>query len=401
MAAHRKKPKKETPEIKKVLDDKKLNVLLLGTSGAGKSTLINAFVDNKKEKAPTGTGSAATRYINVYGDSSGLDFRMIDTPGFEYSHKRQTEITRDLKKWLKDSIKNPDPKTVIHTIWFCVDGQQKRLTKETLDYIRTVSRFWKDIPVIFVSTKTYFIADIEENQKMIEDALNKYDKRDELNIKEVVHVLAKEKDNVAPFGLDELKEATERLGPEAKELFEKNWRAKNCANKRMSAHKIVAAASAAAAGADVAKKGGNVSKILETIQRGMLEELANVYEINDGNVIKEVIKAILNVSAVAMIGKKLANIAVPVAGKKLKLAKKAVTASVSGGITAIVGELGILVFESVYTGSIDVNDVDWTKYVEKLLKDKRITRRIKNLIKSIKKKDSDAVVNEIYSILEK
>ena len=325
---------------------------------------------------------------------------MIDTPGFEYSHKRQSEITKELKKWLKGSVKNPDPRTAIHTIWFCVDGQQKRLTKDTLDYIRTVSKFWKGIPIIFVSTKTYFHDDVDENSKMIVHELDNYEKKDELNIKAVVHVLAKEKGDEKPFGLDELIEATHKLGPEARALFEKNFRAKNLSNKRLSAQKIIAASSATAAAADAAKK-SNVGGILTGIQTSMLYEIANVYEVNDGNVVKEIVSAIMSANLVTKAGRLIAGAAVPVAGKKFKIAKKVVTASVSGGVTILVGELGILVFENVYTGVVDLGDINWPKYIDKLLKDKKLSKRVTNIIDAVKKKDTDAAITEINSVIEK
>ena len=163
-----KSEKKKSNETKKVLDDKRLNIMLLGTSGSGKSTLINAFLDTKLEKAPTGIGTAITDRIDVYGDLSKLPFRLIDTPGLEYSHKRQNWLTKEIRKWLKESVKNPDPKTIVHTIWFCVDGSTKRLPEETLRYLQTVSDFWENVPIVFVSTKTYFEEDIEENRRMIE-----------------------------------------------------------------------------------------------------------------------------------------------------------------------------------------------------------------------------------------
>lgn len=394
------KQKKKSEEFNRVLDDKKLNVLLLGTSGAGKSTLINAFVDTSKEEASTGTGQAATHKIEVYGEPSGLDYRLIDTPGFEYSHKRQSEITKDLKKWLKSSVKNPDPRTVIHTIWFCVDGQQKRLNKDTLNYIRTVSKFWKEIPIIFVSTKTYFQDDIAENSAMIEHELSHYEKKDELNIKAVVHVLAKEKGEEKPFGLDELIEITLKLGPEAKERFEKNWRAKNLSNKRVNAQKIIAASAATAAAADAAKK-RNVGGIISGIQTSMLYEIGNVYEVNDGNVVKDAITAIMNANLVSKAGKMIAGAAVPVAGKKFKITKKVVTASVSGVLTALIGELGILVFEGVYTGAVDLDNINWPNYIDKLLKDKKLSKRFKNIFDAVKKKDADKAISEINDVIEK
>ena len=57
------KQKQQSAKFKRILDDNKINVLLLGTSGSGKSTLINALVDTCKEEASTGTGQAATHRI--------------------------------------------------------------------------------------------------------------------------------------------------------------------------------------------------------------------------------------------------------------------------------------------------------------------------------------------------
>ena len=131
--AEKKTEKKTDKTSRKVLDDKIINVMLLGTSGSGKSTLINAFLDTSLEKAPTGVGTAITDRIDVYGELSNSPFRLIDTPGLEYSHKRQNWLTKEIKKWLKDSVKNPDPKTIVHTIWFCVDGSHKRMPEDTYE----------------------------------------------------------------------------------------------------------------------------------------------------------------------------------------------------------------------------------------------------------------------------
>ena len=396
----RAKQKQIPAEDKQILDDEKLNILLLGTSGAGKSTLINAYVDTNKEKAPTGTGKAATQEIGIYGDLSGLDYRFIDTPGFEYSHKRQSEITKDLKKWLKKSVKNPDPRTVIHTIWFCVDGQQKRLNKDTLDYIRTVSKFWKGIPIIFVSTKTYFQADLAENSNMIKQELDNYEKRDELNIKDIVHVLAEGKGDMKPFGLDELIEVTLKLGPEAKEQFEKNWRVKTISSKRASAQKTIATSAASAAAADALKKKGNVGAIISDIQNKMLTEIGRIYEINNDSIVKDIITAIMKANLISKAGKMIASAAVPAANKKLNIAKKVVTTSVSGVVTILVGELGILVFESVYTGKVDIDNVNWSKYIENLLKDKKLSQRVKTIVTALKNKDSDKAIDEINRVIK-
>lgn len=391
--------KKRKDNTRKILDDEKLNIMLLGTSGSGKSTLINAFLDTKVEKAPTGVGTAVTDRIDVYGDLSGLPFRLIDTPGLEYSHKRQTWLTKEITKWLKSSVKNPDPKTLVHTIWFCVDGSQKRLPDEILDYLQTVSKFWENVPIIFVSTKTYFEEDVAENEKMIETALNEYG-RDRINVKSIIAVLAEQKGNVQPMGIDELKETTERLAPEAKKIFEKNWKEKVKGGKRLEANKVVLSRAAAAAAADAAKTSG-VSKVVSGLQMEMFNSIAQIYEVDDSNTIKSIATQIMGANAIAMIGKTLAEKAVQLAKGRLKIAAKAATAAVSGVITLTLGEIGIAVFESIYMGELNTENTDWDKYVEGILKDKSFTEKLKRIKGAIKNKDGDSLVDELIELLGK
>ena len=62
--------------------DSKANILVLGTSGAGKSTLINAVVG--REVAKVGSGKHSTEKMEAY-EPEGLNFRLIDSRGFEYN----------------------------------------------------------------------------------------------------------------------------------------------------------------------------------------------------------------------------------------------------------------------------------------------------------------------------
>lgn len=392
--------KKINNEPKKVLDDKKINIMLLGTSGSGKSTLINAFLNTNLEKAPTGIGTAITDRIDVYGDLSKLPFRLIDTPGLEYSHKRQNWLTKEIKKWLKDSVKNPDPKTIVHTIWFCVDGSTKRIPEGTLRYLQTVSDFWTNVPIIFVSTKTYFEEDVEENHRMIDSALNKFG-RDKINVKAIISVLADRKGAAEPMGIEELSAITEQLGPEARSIFEKNWKEKIKTSKRIEANSVVLRRSAAAAAADVAKAKGNVSPVVTRIQKGMLNNIAKVYEVNDNNTVKRIVGGIMGSNAIGSLGKNLASKAVEVAQGKWKIAAKAVTATVSGVVTLTLGEIGIAVFESIFMGDLDIENADWDKVVEKIIKDKSFPERLKKIKGAIKNKDGDSLIDELIEMIGK
>ena len=396
-----KKVEKKTEKTsRKVLDNKIINVMLLGTSGSGKSTLINAFLNTNLEKAPTGVGTAITDRIDVYGELSNSPFRLIDTPGLEYSHKRQNWLTKEIKKWLKDSVKNPDPKTIVHTIWFCVDGSNKRMPEDTLRYLQTVSNFWENVPIIFVSTKTYFEEDIEENRKMIVDALNSFG-RDKINVKAVIPVLAEKKGDVPAMGIDELKAATEKLAPEARSIFEKNWKEKVKTSKRLEANTVVISRATAAAAADAAKTKGGVSKVVNGIQMEMLNNIAKIYEIEDSNTIKSIATEIMGANAIASIGKSLASRAVALAQGKLKIAAKAVTAAVSGVITLTLGEVGIAVFESIFMGDLDIENTDLDKYVEAVIKDKSSSEKLKKIKGAIKSKDGDTLIDELIELLGK
>ena len=392
------KKKSQAAADHRVLDDEKINIMLLGVSGSGKSTLINAFLDPALERAPVGIGKAKTDTIAVYGDASNLPFRLIDTPGLEYGKKKQAWLIKELKKWMKSSVKNQDPKTMIHTIWFCVPSTHKRLPKELLDYMQTVSRFWEHVPIIFVSTQAFFSEDESENERMIHEVIEEYGP-DKLNIKAIIPVLAEKKAGIEPRGLDQLKEATQRLAPEARNIFERNWREKRSWAKRMEANKVVLSRAALAATADVVKK-GPVSAVVSGIQKEMLSKIADIYEIEDDHAIKTIASALTSSSAISSLGKKLAERATFMARGKVKIAGKALTAAISGALTLTLGEIGITVYESIYRGNLDIANTNWNEYVEKILKDKSFINRLKNLKGAVQKKDGDTVIDELVDLLQ-
>lgn len=384
---------------KKVLDDKKLNIMLLGNSGAGKSTLINAFLDTDIEKAEVGMGEAITKEIKVYGEESGLDFRLIDTPGLEYNKKKQNSLAKNLNKWMKNSVRTADPKSIVHIIWFCVDGSSAKLPKETLDHLKTVSSFWNNVPILIVVTKAYFEEDKNANIAMVEGIIEKYGK-DAFNIKEIIPVVAQQKEDVPSMGLEKLLKATEKYGPEAKNIFEKMWRIKTCVKKRADAQKIVFISAALAMATDAAKKNGGVGKVVTPIQQEMLEKIAKIYEIESKDTIKTVAEKLIASNAVGAAGKKIADKAVYIFKRKAKIAAKVITSSVSGTVTVALGEIGIIIFEGIYRGDIDASNTDWDKYIDKLLKDKKLSERIKGLKDAIVSRDADEVIDSLANLVD-
>ena len=101
------------------------NILVIGDSGVGKSTLINAVLG--EEIAESGFGDkGTTKELKVY-ESDVLDFRIIDTVGFEPSFFKRMGAINAVKKWSKNAIKEGKENSDINVIWFCVEGTSSKL----------------------------------------------------------------------------------------------------------------------------------------------------------------------------------------------------------------------------------------------------------------------------------
>lgn len=109
----------------------------------------------------------------------------------------------------------------------------------------------------------------------------------------------------------------------------------------------------------------------------------------------------MGTNAIAAVGKNLAAKAVELAQGKWKIAAKAVTATVSGVITLTLGEIGIAVFESIFMGDLDVDNADWDKVVEKIIKDKSFPEKLKKIKGAIKNKDGDSLIDELIDLTGK
>lgn len=70
----------------KLLDLKKLNILVLGKTGVGKSTLINSIF--RDELASTGVGMPVTNSIKSIS-KNGNPLTIFDAPGLELSETQQ------------------------------------------------------------------------------------------------------------------------------------------------------------------------------------------------------------------------------------------------------------------------------------------------------------------------
>ncbi|MBQ8063760.1 MAG: 50S ribosome-binding GTPase [Clostridia bacterium] len=290
-----------------IIDDKKINVLVMGASGAGKSTLINAVLE--EERAKVGDGAAVTKKMKVY-ERKDLPFRMIDTPGLEYSVVRQEKIKRDLAGWSEEGLTRKDLTKLVHAIWFCIDGQAKRVSKESLDYLYRISKLWEGVPIVVVFTKSYATAAIKDNEAMFAKVLKRYRKKKKLNVKGVVSVLAKElklneNQTLEPYGVDELTTRTSELIPDAQEHNLEVMSNMSRRMRRNAAMKYVTAAKRSAFTVAVLPTRRADGEYLEPIQDSMYEKVAKAYVLSDSERV-QMLESVENAKIAVKVGKALA-----------------------------------------------------------------------------------------------
>ncbi len=266
-----------------VIDDQKVNVLVLGASGAGKSTLINALLG--EEKAKVGDGDAVTKKMKLY-ERKDLPFRLIDTAGLEYSIVKQEKVKRELAGWSEEGLTRKDMTKLIHVIWFCIDAQSKRVSKESLNYLYRISKLWEGVPIVVVFTKSFATAAIQDNEAMYAKVMKRYRKKRKLNVKAVVSVVAKEltindEYSVKPYGIDELTAVTSDLIPDAQAINVNVMTNMSYKMRRDAAGKFVKAAKRSAVTVTVLPTKRENEEFLEPIQESMFRNVAKAFVLDD------------------------------------------------------------------------------------------------------------------------
>lgn len=388
------KPIADYEEIINLLDDK-INILIMGTSGCGKSTLINALIED--DLAPTGVGRAVTDKMTVY-QRDNLPFRMIDTMGYEFSYLRQLKTKSEIAKWTKDGIKEKNAEKLIHAIWYCIDGTVKRIDDKVLDYIKSVSKTWKNVPIMIVFTKSYSKTEIEENEKMFKKVYSQYRGKDNLNVKAICSVVAKafpiDENTIVPArGLDELIEKTNELIPEAKRIEKEAVKELDLKFKSSMSNGVIIASSTAAAAIGAIPFAIPDATLLVPLQSYMLNNIARTYKLADENVSNEIVNTIIKVGATTMVAKQLLNAlkAIP------NVAAAVLNAGVAGAITFVAGEICNVVFAKIYKGEIDMANTDWTAVITVMFNE-RVPKIIDVVTNDIKTKDINQLIKDLVEM---
>ena len=339
--------------------DSKANILVLGTSGAGKSTLINAVVG--KEVARVGSGKHGTEKMESY-EPEGLNFRLIDSRGFEYNFWNTRKTVKDMKTWVADGLKDKKPR--IHMLWFCVDATSKRFTGQTMKTLEEVKKEWKDVPIIVVLTKSFFIAEDEENIEMVKETFRKRAKRTGMPVA-IVPVLAQppKGENILPRGIEDLVAITEKNLDAAVRDSELAVKKYDLKSKRLKAQALTLGAATSGVAVGAIPISFPDAAILTPIEATLISAIARVYKLDEkDDFTKKLISRIVESGTVGIVAKMALNQLKLIPGFA-NLAADALNAIVAGAIIAGIGEAATIIMEKAYLGEINKEDFEWINRV--------------------------------------
>ena len=369
----------------------KINILVMGNSGCGKSTLINAVLDNKV--ARTSIGERGTDKMEIY-ETEKVPFRLIDSKGMEHNFWSQLSSSYQIKRWTKEHMLDEVSDKRINLIWYCVDSQSKRLFEDNLKLLKSVTKFYHNVPIVVVLTKAYSEYEKVENETMVNDALRKTKLK--INVKGIVHVVAKQyqlndTDIIPPSGIAELIDKTISLTDHAKTMTDEAINEYKVALKRKETAAVIATASASAAAVGAVPIPISDAIILVPIQTTMIKGIAKIYEIpKDSCGIINVLVECGTTSAVAKTVLSGLKAVIPVAGSVLN-------AIVAASFTAAIGEISAYIMEKIYLGEKSADDLDWAKqYAESEFKN-----IIESMLPFLKDLAEHADMNDMKKIVKR
>jgi uncharacterized protein (DUF697 family)/GTPase SAR1 family protein len=337
------------------------NGLVIGSSGVGKATLINAVLG--EEVAETGWGTkGTTKELEIF-ESSRIPFRIIDTVGFEPSLLKELKANNAVRKWSRESAKAGHEDNQVNVIWFCVEGTSSKLFPKQIENLSRATAMWASVPVIVVITKSYSVPDRAQNIEMVHNAFAKQ-RRYAKNLRSVIPVVAStyvlnEVAFAAPEGITELIDATYFLMPEGIRAGAADIAAFKLNRKRAMAHGVTGVSTTAAVVVGAVPIPFPDAMILTPIEIGLVNGLAQIYEIHKNEESKRFFNTIVEVGTVSVVARSALGAlkAIPC----VNLGASVLNAITAGTIVAALGEGTIYAFEQVYLGKRSITDIDWVK----------------------------------------
>lgn len=337
----------------------KANILVLGTSGAGKSTLINTVIG--KEVALVSAGKHGTEKMTAYV-SDDLNFQLIDSRGFEYNFWNTRKAVKDMRTWMKEGLKDDKPR--IHMLWFCVDATSKRFTKQMILTMEEVKKEWKDVPIIVVLTKSFFVAEDDENIEIVKNTFLKFAKKTGMPIA-IIPVLAQppKGEGIVSRGIEELIQITEANLDAAVKDSDEAVQKYDLKCKRIKARVLTVGAASTAGVVGAVPIDFPDAVVLTPLETGLITGISKIYKLDQSDdFTKTLIGRIVEAGTINMIAKAAINQLKLIPGLA-NLAADVINAIVAATIVFGIGEASAMIMEKVYKGEMEADDLDWVNKI--------------------------------------
>ena len=378
------------------------NVLVLGDSGVGKSTLINAVLGEKKTIVGYGT-KGTTDHLAIF-TSNEINFRMIDSVGFEPDLFKRMRAIKAVKDWSKKAAKAGDGNTDINVVWFCVDGTARKLFPQQIDSLARAVSVFRSAPIIVVITKSYSKPDREANVEMVRRAFSGKLGR-KLNFKGVIPVVAEmyqlDETAFAPVdGITDLIQLTNEVMPEGLASAKKDIDQYKLDRTNVFAHSLIGASAASGVVVGAIPIPGAITDatILSGIELAMVSRLAKLYGIRKSNKSMALLQKIVELGTVSAVARAACGAVL----KVIPVAGWIANAAVAGSFIMAIGETSRYIFEQISLGNKTIEDIDWA---EKMIRESlsgKLPEKAKAAFSALSENSTkDDIIKAVTKMLQK
>lgn len=324
-------------------EPERANIALYGPTGSGKSTLLNAVFGTPL--AQTGVGEPVTSQTELFVNEAGT-LAIYDGAGQEIGDRSPL---RSIRRRIARN-RHGDAQDLIHVAWYCVSSGVPRIEDGQKKVIKDIAA--AGIPVVLVITKVNVRGDeVDPAVLAFADSVKAMNLPIVTGRPVLTASVDDEFNGVRQYGLERLLEETYRAVPEAQRIALAAAQRVDLAIKARYARSWIAGAVAFAGGVGATPIPLADAAVLVPAQAAMMLKIASVYGIP-----KEKAVALAGgATAVVAAGGRIAAVSLT---KLVPGVGSIITAGVAASITAVLGESWRLTCERVFTGRIDLDDVD-------------------------------------------